>query len=157
MEREIKLFTLCIPTHIAWAACVSVCLGAALLCGCVSSNAALPLDAAVTPEQLHRTQWRDTEDVPAGAQPLTLLFDDSLRVSGFAGCNRIMGASQVAIGQLRVGPLATTRMLCDAASNAREAQYMQALEAAREARFQSGQLVLRNAQGEVVRRFAPLP
>ena len=48
----------------------------------------------------------------AGGNPATLIFGDSGRAGGFAGCNRIAGSFVQRDSMLHFGPLIMTRMAC---------------------------------------------
>jgi heat shock protein HslJ len=59
----------------------------------------------------------------------TLEFGADGTVSGFAGCNTFSGTYTVSGGDLRLGPLATTKIGCERPASAVEAAYLEALAA----------------------------
>ena len=61
----------------------------------------------------------------------TLEVTDTGAASGSAGCNRFSGSVIVSPDEIRLGPLATTKMACEEPINALEARYLAALSAAR--------------------------
>jgi putative lipoprotein len=70
------------------------------------------------PSNLENVQWTlielDGAAIAArshGAPTITFVSKE-LRAQGFAGCNRFSGGYQLDGSQLRIGPLATTRMAC---------------------------------------------
>lgn len=68
--------------------------------------------------------------VDAIAAP-TLELTETGGVSGSAGCNQFSGTVVVSPDEIRVGPLATTKMACEQPINALEGRYLDALTAAR--------------------------
>lgn len=79
----------------------------------------------------------------------SLTFDAEGRVSGFGGCNRIFGAYEVDGDAIRIGPMASTRMLCAEPEGVgeQEAALLAALEAATSWTIRDGRLQLRDADG----------
>lgn len=76
-----------------------------------------------------------------------LSFDPSgLRVSGFAGCNRLTGRYRTGDQQLIFSGLVTTRKYC-AKTGALERSLLAALEQTRQARVTRAELELRDATG----------
>ena len=75
---------------------------------------------------------------PVGAE--TPILDDTMidavfdqaggRVSGTAGCNSYFGSMDTAAGAFKLGPFATTMMMCEENVMAQEAAYLTALEGA---------------------------
>jgi heat shock protein HslJ len=83
----------------------------------------------------------------AGTQ-ITALFGSDGQVSGSAGCNRYFGPFQSTDQSLQIGPLGSTRMLCDPpAVMDQEQAYLAALQRATQYQFENGNLVLRDAGG----------
>lgn len=75
-------------------------------------------------------------------------FTDDGQISGSAGCNRYFGPYQSSGGSLKIGPLASSRMLCEPpAVMDQEHAFLAALEAATLYQFENGRLVLRDASG----------
>jgi len=59
----------------------------------------------------------------------TLVFDDEGRVSGSGGCNRFTGSYAFTDGELSIGPLAGTKMMCPEAVMDQEDRFHKALGA----------------------------
>jgi heat shock protein HslJ len=79
---------------------------------------------------------------------MTAVFTDDGQMSGSAGCNRYFGPYQSSGGTLKIGPLASSRMLCEPpAVMDQELAFLAALEAATQYQFENGRLVLRDAGG----------
>ena len=80
---------------------------------------------------LECTTWLLDKTIPGSE--VTALFSNS-QVSGSAGCNTYQGTyrSTRAVGRntIQIGPLATTRMMCDEPLMEQEQLYLAALEAA---------------------------
>lgn len=72
----------------------------------------------------------DGDALPA-PRPLELLFGTDGRFAGQAPCNRILGAYRLSGEELRLGPVASTMMMCEGALMAAERRYVDALEAVR--------------------------
>ncbi|MDZ4776593.1 MAG: META domain-containing protein [Alphaproteobacteria bacterium] len=95
-------------------------------------------------------------DATTPANPLTVNFDETSRISGSAGCNRFTGAysyDQTA-GTVRVTPLGVTRMYCSTAGvMEQERRFITALQAATavETTF-DGSTSLKSPTGEVLLR-----
>jgi heat shock protein HslJ len=61
-------------------------------------------------------------------EELTLTFNDSLKtVSGYSGCNRFNGKYEITENNIKIGPLASTRMLCQEDKNKIESTILKAL------------------------------
>lgn len=111
----------------------------ALLSGCqVDPTAAL--DSVTGPVWV--VQTLDGAAFPAAA---TLRFSPDGRVSGKAPCNRYFGAVKFTGSDLSIGPLASTKMACDALED--ETRYLLALAAMTELKLSRNQLILRDASG----------
>ncbi|WP_027967694.1 META domain-containing protein [Halomonas halocynthiae] len=82
-----------------------------------------------------------------------VLHSEDNRVSGAAGCNRLMGGFKTSENQLELGPLATTMMACDSASMALEQRFLAALNEVASYRVLVSQLELYNANDELLARF----
>ena len=81
----------------------------------------------------------------------TLRIDQDGKASGSTGCNRFFGKANIAGGRLRFGPLATTYRACPPAVADQERKFLNALAAARGARFdQMGRLQIFSASGEAL-------
>ncbi|UOQ67846.1 META domain-containing protein [Hymenobacter volaticus] len=101
-----------------------------LLAACQSTS---PASQPTTPlASLRNTRWvlRTLEGqpapVPTDGEVYLLLRANELNVEGNGGCNRFRGTFELpADGQLRFGPLASTKMACPALAT--EAGFMNAL------------------------------
>lgn len=94
----------------------------------------------------------DVDDlVPAGVQ-ITLEVSVG-KLSGNGGCNRYMGSidNGAALGQLVIGPLASTEMACAQAVNEAQARYLSALQHARTFTLQDGKLLIGYMSGDTTR------
>lgn len=128
--------------------------------------AAITVRALPTPTRLPEaaelayTSWvltslNSTQPPLAGAKP-TLAFLNS-DVQGSAGCNTFRGPFRVSGASIDIGPLATTRILCEDDLGRQEASYLQALDQAATWRREGTALILFDAAGVEVARFAPAP
>lgn len=87
---------------------------------------------------------------------LTVAFDAVGRISGNAGCNAFTGSYKLEDGgKIAIGPLATTRKLCNAPEGVmeQEAQFIAALEQAATYRIEGDRLQLRTAEGATAANF----
>jgi heat shock protein HslJ len=74
------------------------------------------------------------------------------KVTGTGGCNQFNGPINIEDDAVQIGPLASTRMMCEGKSEI-EAQYFAALEAARTFVLDGDTLVLKAEDGHVVLKF----
>jgi heat shock protein HslJ len=119
--------------------------------------------AAVTAELLG-TYWRaveiDGEPVvvtPGGREPHFVLSPEMRRVSGFSGCNRLVGSFDDGASGFRFRALAGTRMACPGPGDALERRFLGALEATVKRRLTADSLELLDAQGAVRMRLEATP
>lgn len=103
---------------------VTLELGGERLSGCGGDPGSLLRAAAWTVRGL------DGDALPTH-RPLELLFSTDGRFAGQAPCNRIMGSYRLSGEELRLGPVASTMMMCEDALMAAERRYVEALEAVR--------------------------
>ncbi|MBF9237672.1 META domain-containing protein [Hymenobacter sp. BT683] len=116
-------------------------------------------NTAPTASPLRDVRWElrelDGQAAPAMEQtPYLLLDEDRARVEGRAGCNRFSGPyTAPAVGQLRLGPLATTRSACP--DLAAEGNFLQALNKVQHYRISGNALSLYSADtlGPPLARF----
>lgn len=99
----------------------------------------------------------DTRWLGEGNPPTQLRLDANGQASGFGGCNRFSGGWRIDKGQLRLGPLAATRMMCLTPGGDQEGPFLASLEATRSARLEGGRLLLLDAQGQVLQTLRPAP
>ena len=86
------------------------------------------------------------EPVPDGIGA-SVAFSPDGSVEGFGGCNAFSGGYSVDGTAITIGPLMSTMMSCGDATDAFEAQYLTALQAATTWSITSGTLDLRDASG----------
>ena len=103
------------------------------------------------------TNWAVTRlyvnQLPLGDTRLTLNFLSST-VQGTTGCNTFRGPYQAVGATITLGPFTTTRAACDDGRNGQEATYLRALQAASTWRREGAELILFDAGGNEVARFA---
>ena len=82
--------------------------------------------------------------VPAEPEPLVTLSYDAGRFTGTSGCNRYVGAveDRSVRGEMKVGPLAGTRMACPDPQSSVEARFLDQLAGARRFGFTAGRLAI---------------
>lgn len=92
---------------------------------------------------------------------LTLNFGTDGRVSGSAGCNSFSGTYESSGDTIKIGPLASTRMLCSEPTGImdQEAQYLTALQNSATYEIVNGVLTIRDTAGamQVVANVAAAP
>jgi heat shock protein HslJ len=82
-----------------------------------------------------------------------LTFDYTTdKVSGTGGCNRFSGPISIEDDAIQIGPLASTKMMCEGKSEI-ETQYFTALELARSFAVEGDSLTLRAEDGHVLLKF----
>jgi heat shock protein HslJ len=74
------------------------------------------------------------------------------KASGTSGCNRFTGPISIEDDAIQIGPLASTKMLCEGKSEI-ESQYFAALEAARSFAIENGMLIVKGDNGKVILKF----
>ncbi len=95
--------------------------------------------------------WTATE--LNGKPVVGLTFDYTAdKVSGTGGCNRFSGPISIEDDAIQIGPLASTKMVCEGKSEI-EAQYFAALEAARSFVIDGDLLTLEAEDGHVLVKF----
>lgn len=93
------------------------------------------------------------QDAVDGKDPAVLRFDDG-RVSGSAGCNRLLGAYRLGDGQLRFEPrTAATMMACPSPLMDQEQAVFEAMGQAATYRIDAGSLHIASADGQPLLRF----
>lgn len=103
---------------------------------------------------LNGTEWQRSDDANAAPHFPTLAFTPR-GVSGFAGCNRYFAAVTRNASTLRFGNIGTTRMACQAESQAAtERRLLDALERTRAYRADADELTLLDESGDVAARFS---
>ncbi len=88
--------------------------------------------------------------------PATLIFsvagEQANKVSGSGGCNRYVGSYTLTGDHLRIGPLASTRMMCDPLRMEQEDRFFQALSSAERCELSQSELLIAYTGGKL--RFA---
>ena len=85
---------------------------------------------AVPDRGLAGTEWSleemDGKPVIANSRA-TLNFPNNTSAAGNGSCNRFTGSADIASGTIKFGPLAATRMMCEADTSRQESEYLKAL------------------------------
>ena len=109
--------------------------------------------AAATPVALAHTEWRvaelEGEKLKDGDSAPVLAFAEDGRISGFAGCNRLMGRYESDESTLKFSAIGLTRMACPAPAMTLEGRFVAALGAVAAVRSTAEQRELRDAAGAV--------
>jgi heat shock protein HslJ len=95
--------------------------------------------------------WAAVELNGKPVEGLTLDYTTD-KVSGTGGCNRFSGPISIEDDAIQIGPLATTKMLCEGKAEI-ESQYFAALEAARSFVIDDGMLFIKTDGGKVILKF----
>ena len=136
----------------------------ALLLGIVACSQYEP-DASEAPAEetmkpdvtLTNTYWKLVELNGAAVGPgegkeLHMILKGEDRVGGYAGCNQFTGSMTVTGNGLSVGPIASTRRMCQNVM-AQEDAFLQALESAQRYSIAGEDLAMEDANGQVIMRF----
>jgi heat shock protein HslJ len=132
---------------------VAVCI---LWAGCDAAKKPVESAAQQRPASLAGTEWTLEE---IGGKPViehsraTLAFMEAGRVSGNGSCNRFMGPVEISGDNIKLGPLAGTKMMCEPAAADQETAYLKALEAAQKFAVQDGRLLIHVARSDAPLRF----
>ncbi|WP_448337083.1 META domain-containing protein [Chloroflexus aurantiacus] len=107
---------------------------------------------------LTNRQWQliEIEGQPPlpSEQALSMAFDSTGRISGFAGCNSFSGSYRVEGTTISISDVVTTLVACaDDAVTTQEMMFHQALQAATKYELNAGTLTLRDENGVVRLRF----
>ncbi len=112
---------------------------------------------------LDGTTWQLLQEGPEDTAigDSIMLRTDGEKLSGTAQCNRYQGSIRagIASGSLTIGPLASTRKLCEDAVMQREQEFLARLGAVTRFRFDNARLVLSGAPDTdpFILRFVPAP
>ena len=96
-------------------------------------------------------RWIATELNGKPVEGLTLDYTTD-KVSGTGGCNRFNAPITIEDDAVQIGPLASTKMMCEGKSEI-EAQYFSALEAARSFVVEGDTLTLKGEDGHTLVKF----
>jgi len=125
-----------------------------------------PAPRPMAPPSLRGTLWKlqalqdssgPTLIEPPGRPPELMLAVDQERVSGTDGCNRLIGAFQLAGEELSFSRLASTQMACLAEVMAFERRYSEALAQVRRWSIDKRNLLLQDAAGRTLLLFRDAP
>ena len=125
-----------------------------------------PAPRPMAPPSLRGTLWKlqalqdssgPTLIEPPGRPPELMLAVDQERVSGTDGCNRLMGAFQLAEEELSFSRLASTKMACLPEVMAFERRYSEALALVRRWSIDKRNLLLQDATGRTLLLFRDAP
>lgn len=95
--------------------------------------------------------WTAVELNGKPVEGLTLDYTTE-KASGSGGCNRFNGPISIEDDAIQIGPLASTKMMCEGKSEI-ESQYFAALEAARSFMIDGGMLIIKDDSGKVILKF----
>ena len=140
--------------------CIAI-FGAAITAGCTSQPEPAwvkqELEARTDPKSLGGGKWvlvsMNSNGAISGAN-LSLEFGANNAVSGFSGVNRFSGTCTTATGQLKFGPLVSTKMGGSPELMKTEQAYFAALASVRNFSLESGLLRLTNDSGTTVVEFS---
>lgn len=91
----------------------------------------------------------------ASGTEVTAIFAEDGSVAGSGGCNTYSGPYTVDGSSIKIGPVASTKKLCEDAANTQEAAYFAALDAATTFDFVNGKLELRDDGGALQVQYQP--
>ncbi len=148
---------------ITWMSVLVILFGAA---GCApdetggaeTPEAAAPAAENIKPDAtLTNTYWKLVElnggaVSPGEGKELQMILRGEDQVGGYAGCNQFTGSMTVTGDGLSVGPIASTRRMCQGVME-QESAFLQALENAQRYSISGEDLAIENASGEVTMRF----
>ena len=81
-------------------------------------------------------------------QGLTVGFDEAGRIFGYSGLNRFFGKAEISNGNIKVDPLASTKMGGSREALIREDQYLTLLKSMTKINKKGKELILSNEKGE---------
>ena len=133
--------------------------GAVITVGCDSQPVWMKqeIEAQTDPKSLGGGKWVLVSMNSNGAIPsanLSLEFAANNAVSGFGGVNRFSGTCTTATGQLKFGPLVSTKMAGSPELMKTEQAYLAALASVRNFSLEGGLLRLKNDSGITVVEFS---
>ena len=112
---------------------------------------------------LEKTQWKlvwvagaKIETATPRQLPYIQLDPEGRRVSGSGGCNRLMGTYELSGGNLQFTQMAMTRMACLHGGDT-ESSFVTALNEVKAWKIVGSKLLLMDADGHVVAKFAAVP
>lgn len=124
---------------------------AIVLAGCASAPppaaGGIERAAAVPIASLANTRWTGVVDGTPDPRTLPRLEFTQERVAGFTGCNMLSGAWRMEDGEVRVGPLATTKRMCLGPAGEVEKRFLAALGPASRVTREGNRLVFTAPSG----------
>jgi heat shock protein HslJ len=141
----------------------AVALAALFACDRAEKTEHAPGPAAAATPTITDRDWAlvalgdKSDPIGTGGKPLTLRLDPATsRANGFAGCNSFGGSFELDGEKLKFGPMISTKMFCESSQEIEDA-YLAALAAVASWQLKDGTLILRGAQGPVLRFRAAAP
>jgi heat shock protein HslJ len=124
------------------------------------AGAAVPAPATTASFSLAGSEWlledlgglEVTDTIQA-----TLTFPEAGKVAGNGSCNRFFGPSEVSGDSIKLGPLASTRMMCPEPVMNQETKYINALQAAERFEWKAPYLLIYCKGLEKPLRFTRMP
>jgi putative lipoprotein len=121
------------------------------------SNAVAAPESMTPDLTLTNTYWKLIELNGAAVEPgegreLHMILRGEDQVGGYAGCNQFTGSMTVTGDGLSVGPIASTRRMCQNVME-QESTFLQALENAHRFDISGEDLAIENGAGEITMRF----
>ena len=89
---------------------------------------------------------------PGEGKALHMILKGQGQVAGYAGCNQIMGSFTETGSGLSLGPIASTRRMCEGVMD-QEMAFLQALENTGRYEIKGEEMAVRDAQDTVTMRF----
>lgn len=123
----------------------------AILVGVILLSVSAPVRAQEDDDGPLTANWTATELNGKPVEGLTLDYTTD-RASGTGGCNQFKGPITIEDDAIQIGPLASTKMMCEGKSEI-EAQYFSALEAARSFVVQGNTMTLKAEDGRDLVKF----
>lgn len=123
----------------------------AIVFGALALAVSLPAMAQDDDDGPLTARWIAVELNGKPVEGLTLDYTTD-KVSGTGGCNRFNGPITIEDDAVQIGPLASTKMMCEGKSEI-EAQYFTALEAARSFVVEDDTLTLKGEDGHDLVKF----
>lgn len=105
----------------------------------------------------HRWYWKEVQGHRLRSDGAYLEFGEADRLTGFSGCNRMMGTFEANETQIGFKGLATTRMFCEGIRGDEESLILKTLEAVRGWRIERNLLIFFDAGGDPLGRLQVEP
>lgn len=105
----------------------------------------------------HRWYWKEVQGHRLQSGGTYLEFGEMNHLSGFSGCNRMMGTFEANETQIGFKGLASTRMFCEGIRGDEESMILKTLEAVRGWRIEHNSLILFDEGGDASGRLQAEP